>query len=186
MPQPPPASRRVRGPGSPRRRRPLPKLRVNLSPAAATRSLAALGLGVAVCATVAATLALVTSRSGVGMRVTRAHPRAAHRVARVDAVAVPGGHALCDLAHRSAGASRGRARVDRPVAWRGCPGRVAGVGRRRGRTVCSPLVRVGGFITLLGSSACCCAISVRPSRARCGCRLPAGWSAGWPSRSARS
>jgi len=40
---------------------PMPRLRVNLSPTAAIRTLGVLGLGVAVCATVAATVGLITS-----------------------------------------------------------------------------------------------------------------------------
>jgi hypothetical protein len=45
---------------------PPPKLRVNLSPPAAIRTLCLFGLGVAVCATVAATLTMISSHAGAG------------------------------------------------------------------------------------------------------------------------
>lgn len=48
---------------------PLPKLRVNLSPAAAMRALCLFGLGVAGCATVAATLTMISTQTTIDPRL---------------------------------------------------------------------------------------------------------------------
>jgi hypothetical protein len=130
---------------------PVPKLRVNLSPSAATRTLAALGLGVAVCATVAATLSLITSHAGIGVRVT------APTLGRLTAwlASMPWlflGLTLFAISRIEALVRRGDARV-----WTGlsiAAGLLAAWQATGGIVVegVSPLVRVGGFITLVGIS----------------------------------
>lgn len=128
---------------------PVPKLRVNLSPSAATRTLAALGLGVAVCATVAATLSLVTSHASVGLSVT------APTLGRLTAwlASLPWlflSLTLFAISRIEALVRHADARVWTGLsisaallaAWQATGGvMVEGV---------SPLLRVGGFITLLG------------------------------------
>jgi hypothetical protein len=128
---------------------PVPKLRVNLSPSAATRTLAALGLGVAVCATVAATLSLITAQTGVGVRVT------APTLGRLTAwlASMPWlflGVTLFAISRIEALVRRGDARI-----WTGlsiAAGLLAAWQATGGIVVegVSPLVRVGGFITLVG------------------------------------
>jgi hypothetical protein len=128
---------------------PVPKLRVNLSPSAATRTLAALGLGVAVCATVAATLALVAGHSGGSLRVT------APTLERLTAwlASMPWlflGVTLFAISRIEALVRRAEARI-----WTGL---AAGAGllsawQATGGVMVEgvpPIVRVGGFITLLG------------------------------------
>lgn len=128
---------------------PVPKLRVNLSPAAATRTLAALGLGVAVCGTVAATFALLTGQAGVGLQIT------APTLARLTAwlASMPWlflGVTLFAISRIEALVRHTDARVWTGLclsavllaAWQATGGVIVeGV---------SPIVRVGGFITLLG------------------------------------
>lgn len=128
---------------------PVPRLRVNLSPSAATRTLAALGLGVAVCATVAATLSLVTAHAGVGVRVT------APTLGRLTAwlASMPWlflGVTLFAISRIEALVRRTDARV-----WTGlCVSAIAlAAWQATGGVIVegvSPIVRVGGFITLLG------------------------------------
>lgn len=127
---------------------PVPKLHVNLSPAAATRTLAALGLGVAVCATVAATLSLI-AQTQVGVRM------AAPTLERLTAwlASMPWiflGVTLFAISRIETLVRRTDARVWTGLAatatlfaaWQATGGvMVDGL---------SPIVRVGGFITLLG------------------------------------
>jgi hypothetical protein len=130
---------------------PVPKLRVNLSPSAATRTLAALGLGVAVCATVAATLSLVTTHAGVGVQVTA--PTLSRLTAWLAsmpwlflAVTLFAISRIEAVVHRTDGRVWTGLCVSAAAlaAWQATGGVIVdGV---------SPIVRVGGFVTLVGAA----------------------------------